>query len=128
MGMGAHRAMQVAERLYIQVLYPTHAPSQPRIRPGTPEGHTKGAAGPPGPGRRVEEAAGSMTKPRGGKDEGSPPITRPCVRRQKVCWVGRRGGCTTSSRGMHRVRVSRLRYVSRRATLVAGGERLQLRG
>ena len=78
MGMGAHRAMQVAERLYIQgfISYPrTESTAYP---PGFDlKGTLTAQRGHPAWGEWVEELlSGSVAKPRGGKDAGDhPPIT-----------------------------------------------------
>ena len=132
MGMGAHRAMQVAERLYIQgfISYPrTESTAYP---PGFDlKGTLKAQRGHPDWGEWVEELlAGSMTKPRGGKDEGDhPPITP--VRSATESAVG--GGeawrlYDVVARHFIASVSPDCAYVSRRATLVAGGERFRVSG
>ena len=130
MGMGAHRAMQVAEGLYIRGLYPTHAPS-PRIRRVRPEGHAKGAAGPPGLGRVGGGASrGVRGQTAGWQGRGRPPPITP-VRSATESAVGG-GEAWRLYDFVARHFIASVSpdcvYVSRRATLVAGGERFRVSG
>ena len=132
MGMGAHRAMQVAERLYIQgfISYPrTESTAYP---PGFDlKGTLTAQRGHPAWGEWVEELlSGSVAKPRGGKDAGDhPPITP--VRSATESAVG--GGEAWRifdfvARHFIASVSPDCAYVSQRAVLVAGGERFHVGG